>query len=105
MSLKLFDYGNRNKYVHQVFDNKERISPKTQYRLAGSQHFAETELGDPRFHYSPVSSEHCIGMYNSDGYYCTYCPPVAAAGVKDPVGRFMRHPWADEERQRQEAFS
>jgi hypothetical protein len=105
MSLKLFDYTNRNKYVHQVFDNKERISPKTQYRLAGSQHFAETELGDPRFHYSPVSSEHCIGMYNSDGYYCTYCPPVAAAGVKDPVGRFMRHPWADEERQRQEAFS
>ena len=105
MSLKLFDYDNRNKYVHQVFDNKERISPKTQYRLAGSQHFAETELGDPRFHYSPVSSEHCIGMYNSDGYYCTYCPPVAAAGVKDPVGRFMRHPWADEERQRQEAFS
>ena len=105
MSLKLFDYGNRNKYVHQVFDNKERISPKTQYRLAGSQHFAETELGDPRFHYSPVSSEHCIGMYNSDGYYCTYCPPVAAAGVKDPVGRFVRHPWADEERQRQEAFS
>jgi hypothetical protein len=105
MSLKLFDYGNRNKYVHQVFDNKERISPKTQYRLAGSQHFAETELGDPRFHYSPVSSEHCIGMYNSDGYYCTYCPPVAAAGVKDPVGRFIRHPWADEERQRQEAFS
>ena len=99
------DYTNRNKYVHQVFDNKERISPKTQYRLAGSQHFAETELGDPRFHYSPVSSEHCIGMYNSDGYYCTYCPPVAAAGVKDPVGRFMRHPWADEERQRQEAFS
>ena len=105
MSLKLFDYDNRNKYVHQVFDNKERISPKTQYRLAGSQHFAETELGDPRFHYSPVSSEHCIGMYNSDGYYCTYCPPVAAAGVKDPVGRFIRHPWADEERQRQEAFS
>ena len=105
MSLKLFDYTNRNKYVHQVFDNKERISPKTQYRLAGSQHFAETELGDPRFHYSPVSSEHCIGMYNSDGYYCTYCPPVAAAGVKDPVGRFMRHPWADEERQRQEAFA
>ena len=105
MSLKLFDYGNRNKYVHQVFDNKERISPKTQYRLAGSQHFPETDLRDPRFDYSPVSSEHCIGMYNSDGYYCTYCPPVAAAGVKDPVGRFMRHPWADEERQRQEAFS
>jgi hypothetical protein len=105
MSLKLFDYDNRNKYVHQVFDNKERISPKTQYRLAGSQHFAETELGDPRFHYSPVSSEHCIGMYNSDGYYCTYCPPIAAAGVKDPVGRFVRHPWAHEERQRQEAFS
>jgi hypothetical protein len=105
MSLKLFDYDNRNKYVHQVFDNKERISPKTQYRLAGSQHFAETELGDPRFHYSPVSSEHCIGMYNSEGYYCTYCPPIAAAGVKDPVGRFVRHPWAHEERQRQEAFS
>ena len=105
MSLKLFDYGNRNKYVHQVFDNKERINPKTQYRIAGSQHFAETELGDPRFHYSPVSSEHCIGMYDGDGYYCTYCPPVAAAGVKDPVGRFIRHPWADEERQRQEAFS
>lgn len=105
MSLKLFDYTNRNKYVHQVFDNKERISPKTQYRLAGSQHFAETELGDPRFHYSPVSSEHCIGMYDSDGYYCTYCPPIAAAGVKDPVGRFVRHPWAHEERQRQEAFS
>lgn len=105
MSLKLFDYDNRNKYVHQVFDNKERISPKTQYRLAGSQHFAETELGDPRFHYSPVSSEHCIGMYDSEGYYCTYCPPIAAAGVKDPVGRFVRHPWAHEERQRQEAFS
>ena len=105
MALKLFDYDNRKKYVHQVFDNKERISPKTVYRLAGSQHFAETELGDPRFHYSPVSSEHCIGMYDSDGYYCTYCPPVAAAGIKDPVGRFVRHPWAHEERQRQEAFS
>jgi hypothetical protein len=105
MALKLFDYGNRTKYVHQVFDNKERISPKTVYRLAGSQHFAETELGDPRFHYSPVASEHCIGMYDDDGYYCTYCPPVASPGVKDPVGRFVRHPWAHEEQQRQEAFS
>ena len=105
MALKLFDYDNRKKYVHQVFDNKERISPKTVYRLAGSQHFAETELGDPRFHYSPVASEHCIGMYDSEGYYCTYCPPIAAAGVKDPVGRFVKHPWAHEERQRQEAFS
>jgi hypothetical protein len=105
MSLKLFDYDNRNKYVHQVFDNKERISPKTQYRLAGSPNFGETELGDPRFHYSPVSSEHAIGMYDEHGYYCTYCPPIQTPGVSVPVGRFVRHPWAEEERRRQEAFA
>ena len=105
MSLKLFDYENRNKYVHQVFDNKERISPKTQYRLAGSPNFGETELGDPRFHYSPVSSEHAIGMYDEHGYYCTYCPPIQTPGVNVPVGRFVRHPWSEEERRRQEAFA
>jgi hypothetical protein len=105
MSLKLFDYDNRSKYVHQVFDNKERISPKTQYRLAGSASFGETELGDPRFHYSPVSSEHAIGMYDSDGYYCTYCPPIQTPGVSVPIGRFIRHPWSEEERRRQEAFA
>ncbi|MFZ9963329.1 MAG: hypothetical protein ACO3FP_08315 [Burkholderiales bacterium] len=105
MSLKLFDYDNRNKYVHQVFDNKERISPKTQYRLAGSPNFGETELGDPRFHYSPVSSESAIGMYDVDGYYCTYCPPIQTPGINVPVGRFVRHPWSEEERRRQEAFA
>ena len=105
MSLKLFDYENRTKYVHQVFDNKERISPKTQYRLAGSPNFGETELGDPRFHYSPVSSESAIGMYDEHGYYCTYCPPIQTPGINVPVGRFVRHPWAEDERRRQEAFA
>jgi len=105
MALKLFDYDNRGKYVHQVFDNKERISPKTVYRVAGSPNFADTELGDPRFHYSPVNGDHAIGMYDMEGYYCTYCPPVQTPGVKDPIGRFVRHPWSDEERKRQEAFA
>ena len=104
MSLKLFNYENRTKYVHQVFDNKERISPKTQYRLAGSPNFGETELGDPRFHYSPVSSESAIGMYDADGYYCAYCPPIQTPGINVPVGRFVRHPWSEDERRRQEAF-
>ena len=103
--LPLFDYANRGRCVHQVFDNKERISPKTQYRLAGSPNFGETELGDPRFHYSPVSSEHAIGMYDEHGYYCTYCPPIQTPGINVPVGRFVRHPWAEDERRRQEAFA
>ena len=62
-------------------------------------------LGDPRFHYSPVNGDHAIGMYDMEGYYCTYCPPVQTPGVKDPIGRFVRHPWSDEERKRQEAFA
>ena len=47
--LPLYDPGNRGKCVHQVFDNKERISPKNVYRIATSAMFSETELGEVRF--------------------------------------------------------
>ena len=91
--LPLFDYANRGRFVHQVFDNKERISPKSVYRIATSAMFGETELGEARFHYSPVASDHAIGMDDKEGYYCTYCPPVE--GIMP--GRFLLHPQADAE--------
>ena len=104
MPAPLYDYVNRGKAVHCVFDNKERIQPKNVYRMANSAQFSETELGEVRFHYSPVHSEHAIGMYDKEGYYCTYCPPIPGAPGARGLGRWVRHPWAEEEKQRQEAF-
>lgn len=105
MALKLFDYENRGRYVHQVYDNKQRVAVQCVYRLAGSGNFAETELGDPRFHYSPVNGDHAIGRYDDDGYYCTYLPPIQRPGSKEPIGRYVRHPWSEEERRRQDGMT
>jgi hypothetical protein len=105
MSLPLFDYANRGKCVHQVFDNKQRINPQSVYRIATSAMFGETELGEVRFHYSPVAGDHAIGMYDKEGYYCTYCPPIPGASGSRGLGRWVRHPWAEQDRQRLEAFS
>ena len=102
--LPHYDYANRGKCVHQVFDNKEGISPKTVYRIATSPMFGDTELGEARFHYSPVATDHAIGMYDSEGYYCTYCPPIPGATGSRGLGRWVRHPWAEDDKQRQEAF-
>lgn len=98
--MKLFNPDLKNQFVLAVLPKASKEGTAPAFRPVDALDFDEAERKLDKFQLRNVYP-YPMGRYDEFGRYMVYKPPID--GVTP--GRFVLHPYADEERKREEAFA
>jgi len=98
--MKLFSPESRNQFVFAVLPKAAKEGTAPAFRTVDADDFDEAQRKLDKFQLRNAYP-YCVGRYDEFGRYMTHKPAIE--GVRP--GRFVLHPFADEERKREEAFS
>ena len=98
--MKLFSPETKNQFVFAVLPKAAKEGTAPAYRTVDAYDFEEANRKLEKFQLRNAYP-YPVGRYDEFGRYMTYKPPVE--GVTP--GRFVLHPFADQERKREEAFA
>lgn len=98
--MKLFSPDTKNQFVFAVLPKAAKEGTAPAYRTVDAYDFEEANRKLEKFQLRNAYP-YPVGRYDEFGRYMTYKPPVE--GVTP--GRFVLHPFADQERKREEAFA
>ena len=96
--MKLYDPGSANDYIWPMVPKGAKPTDPCQYKPTRDENPGLwTDKG------WTMAGAHCMGRYDSEGLWQTYCPPVPGAHGAQGLGRFIPHPLAKTERDREKA--
>lgn len=98
--MKLFSPDLKNQFVFAVLPKASKEGTAPAFRPVDALDFDEAERKLDKFQLRNAYP-YPMGRYDEFGRYMIYKPPID--GVTP--GRFVLHPYADEERKREEAFA
>jgi hypothetical protein len=98
--MKLFNPESKNHIVYAVLPKAAKEGTAPAFRTVDASDFEEAERKLDKFQLRNAYP-YPLGRYDEFGRYMTYKPPVEGG----TPGRFVIHPFAEEERKREEAFA
>ena len=98
--MKLFSPELKNQLVYAVLPKASKEGAAPSFRPVDAMDFDEAERKLDKYQLRNVYP-YPMGRYDEFGRYMVYKPPVDGL----TPGRFVLHPYADEERKREEAFA
>lgn len=98
--MKLFSPETKNHFVFAVLPKAAKEGTAPAFRTVDAYDFEEAERKLDKYQLRSAYP-YVMGRYDEFGRYMTYKPPVEGSSP----GRFVLHPFAEEERRREEAFA
>ena len=98
--MKLYNPENKNAFVFAVVPKNAKEGTQPTYQAVGG-HDVEDCLRRIDNKGNKNAYQYPMGRYDEFGRYCTYTPPIE--GVKP--GKFVLHPYAEDDRKKAEAYS